>query len=84
VAERLTTGRLIACDRDGESLELARRRLDAWKDRIVFRKAAFSELEEALAQVEVARVDGMIADLGPSYYQMTDPERGFGLNADGP
>jgi 16S rRNA (cytosine1402-N4)-methyltransferase len=29
-------------------------------------------------------VDGLLADLGASYYQMTEPARGFGFSTDGP
>jgi 16S rRNA (cytosine1402-N4)-methyltransferase len=41
-------------------------------------------LRTALAELEVAQVDGLLADLGVSRYQLTDPERGFSLMADGP
>jgi 16S rRNA (cytosine1402-N4)-methyltransferase len=32
----------------------------------------------------VGQVDGLLADLGVSRYQLTEPERGFSLMADGP
>ncbi|MCW5978864.1 MAG: 16S rRNA (cytosine(1402)-N(4))-methyltransferase RsmH [Bryobacteraceae bacterium] len=82
IAERLTTGRLIACDRDAESLELAAARLAPWKERIVFRQASFSQLESVTA--EFGMVNGLVADLGASYWQLTHSERGFSLFADAP
>src|SRR5580700_9614094 len=84
IAQRLTTGFVIANDRDAESLELARLNTSQWADRIRFHRGAFSELRSGLAELGVERVDGLLADLGVSRYQLTQPERGFSLMADGP
>ena len=75
---------MIANDRDAESLELAKRNTAQWADRIRFHHGSFSELRAALAELGVERVDGLLADLGVSRYQLTEPERGFSLMADGP
>ena len=84
IAERLRSGFVIANDRDAESLELAKQNTAQWADRIRFHHGAFSELRAALAAQGVERVDGLLADLGVSRYQLTEPERGFSLMADGP
>jgi 16S rRNA (cytosine1402-N4)-methyltransferase len=84
IAERLTTGRVIALDRDAESLELARKNTEQFADRIRYQQARFSELRRALMGLGVERVDGLLADLGVSRYQLTEPERGFTLAASGP
>ncbi|MCX6634881.1 MAG: 16S rRNA (cytosine(1402)-N(4))-methyltransferase RsmH [Acidobacteria bacterium] len=84
IAERLTTGLVIACDRDPESIELARRQTGAWEDRIRFVETRFSGLREALGGLGINQVDGLLADLGVSRYQLTDAERGFSFSADGP
>lgn len=84
IAERLTSGFVIACDRDAESLELARANTARWHSRIRFFHGAFSALDEALRQNSVERVDGLIADLGVSRYQLSSGERGFSLMQDGP
>jgi 16S rRNA (cytosine1402-N4)-methyltransferase len=84
IAERLTTGFVIANDRDAESLELAKKNTLEWADRIRFHHGAFSDLASALAELGVEKVDGLLADLGVSRYQLTEPERGFSLMADGP
>jgi len=84
LAERLKTGFIITCDRDLESLERAKRNLEGIADRVRFYHGPFSTLDAALALFHVERVDGILADLGVSRYQLTDPERGFSLMADGP
>jgi 16S rRNA (cytosine1402-N4)-methyltransferase len=93
IAERLTSGLLISCDRDAESLELARANTAAFADRIHFYQASFTELERTLRTEEVSQldkagtsplqVDGLLADLGVSRYQLTNAERGFSLMSDG-
>src|SRR5580698_8241140 len=84
IAERLSSGFVIANDRDAESLELAKLNTSQWADRIRFHHGAFSELRSALTEFGIERVDGLLADLGVSRYQLTEPERGFSLMADGP
>lgn len=81
IARCLTTGRVIACDRDGETLEMARRNLAPWGEKIVFRKALFSELENVLLNLGIRQVDGLVADLGPNYQQLTSQDRGFSVHA---
>src|SRR5690349_2668112 len=83
IAERLTTGLVIAIDRDAESLALAQKNLAAYADRVRFQQGRFSELRKVLESAGVAKVDGLIADLGVSRYQLTEPERGFSLQAAG-
>src|SRR5262245_61509140 len=84
IARRLTTGMVIANDRDAESLEMARQNTSEWADRIRFHHGNFSELGEALAEAGFAKVDGVLADLGASLYQLKDIQRGFSFLSDGP
>ena len=84
IAARLTLGRVIALDRDAESLEAARQRCAAWAERIVFAQSSFSGLSSTLDSLPVPHADGILADLGVSRYQLTSPERGFSLQAAGP
>lgn len=84
IAERLTTGLVIASDRDAESLEQARRNTANAACRIQYHHGSFADARRALDAAAVERVDGLLADLGVSRYQLTDPERGFSLMADGP
>src|ERR1044072_1864952 len=84
IAERLTSGLVIANDRDPKSLEMARRNTESWSDRIRWIHGPFAKLAEALEAAGVSKVDGLLADLGVSRYQLTTAERGFSFMADGP
>src|SRR3954453_11350798 len=84
IAQRLTTGYVIANDRDALSLELARTNTAEWKDRICFHLGAFGSLAEGVEQAGFDKVDGLLADTGVSRYQLTSADRGFSFMADGP
>jgi 16S rRNA (cytosine1402-N4)-methyltransferase len=84
IARELTTGFVLSCDRDAESLVLAKENTLGLADRIRFRQATFSRLGEVLAAEGLTKVNGLLADLGVSRYQLTSSERGFSLMSDGP
>jgi len=84
IAQELTTGIVIANDRDAKSLELARQNTEPWAEHILYRHASFSELAETVMGAGRGKLDGLLADLGVSRYQLTSPERGFSIVADGP
>jgi len=84
IARQLTTGLVIANDRDPQSLELAKNNTAEWARRIRFHCGPFAELPQAVVEVGFEKVDGLLADLGVSRYQLTAPERGFSFMADGP
>ena len=84
IARRLTAGKVIANDRDRQSLELARTNTAAWAERICYHQGVFSQIYEALTACGVQQVNGLVADLGVSRYQLTDPARGFSFLAEGP
>jgi len=84
IAQRLTSGFVVANDRDTDSLEIAKRNTAEWVERIRFHHGSFGDLKAALAENGVNKVDGLLADLGVSRYQLTEGERGFSFMADGP
>jgi 16S rRNA (cytosine1402-N4)-methyltransferase len=83
IARQLSTGFVLSCDRDAESLALAKENTLDLADRIRFRQASFSQLGDALAAEGLTKVNGLLADLGVSKYQLTSSERGFSLMSDG-
>ena len=84
IARRLTTGFVIANDRDAESLRLAAENTREHAERIRFHHGSFSQLKEAVSEHGVGKVQGLLADLGVSRYQLMEPHRGFSISTDGP
>jgi 16S rRNA (cytosine1402-N4)-methyltransferase len=84
IAETLSTGTVIASDRDAESLEIGRGIAARWAGRIRCQHAKFSELRGALDKLGIGKVDGLLSDLAASRYQLTQAERGFSFMSDGP
>jgi 16S rRNA (cytosine1402-N4)-methyltransferase len=74
-------GRLLGTDRDAEALELARRRLLPFGDRVRLEHADFRALPQLLDGEVPA---GVLLDLGVSSLQLDAPERGFSFRAEGP
>lgn len=77
-------GRLIAIDRDEESLEVCRQRLSAFKGACEFVHANFVDIDTVLKKLGCKAVDGIVFDLGISSYQLEDPARGFSFTREGP
>jgi 16S rRNA (cytosine1402-N4)-methyltransferase len=74
-------GRLLGLDRDAETLEEARRVLDAFGPRVRLEAGDFREIPERLGGEQA---DGVLLDLGVSSVQLDDPGRGFSFQSDGP
>ena len=87
IARRLgSSGRLIGLDVDPRNLEFARERLKRAEVACEVRvfHANFAELGDVLAELNVQKVDGILADLGVSTNQLFEPEYGMSFSADMP
>jgi len=84
IAARLSSGRLISLDRDAQALQIAQERLKEFASRVSFVHTAFSRIAEAVHALGIAKVDGVLADLGVSSMQLDLPERGFSFREAGP
>ena len=80
----LTTGRLIALDRDETAIEAANRRLGDHLDKVTLVHSNFSALDSVLRELGVSGVDGMLFDLGVSSPQLDEAQRGFSYKQDAP
>ena len=84
IVRRLTTGRLIALDRDESALAAARIRLADYMDRVTLVHSNFSRLGVVLRELGIDGADGMLFDLGVSSPQLDDAQRGFSYKQDAP
>ncbi len=74
--------RIIGLDRDPQALAIARTTLDPWADRVELVHADFRALDEVLDSRGIRLVDGAMADLGVSSFQLDAPGRGFSFRRD--
>ncbi len=70
-------GRVIAFDWDEEAIQRSSLRLVAFTDRLTILRRNFADMSEALAELGVAAVDGILLDVGLSSLQLDDAGRGF-------
>lgn len=85
ILERIAPGgRLIGIDRDEDSLAIARRRLERFKDSCELVYGNFMETGEILKRLKTKKINGIVFDLGVSSFQLADPQRGFSFQYEGP
>lgn len=70
--------KLICNDQDEEALEFSKKRLEPYKDRVIFNKGNFEHVIETFKTYEVR---GVLADIGVSSLQLDKLERGFGFES---
>ena len=88
ILRRLTSGRLVGIDRDGDAIEAASARLRALQTdghpRFDALRGNFHDAKELLRGIGVEKIDGALLDLGVSSYQLDEGARGFSYHADAP
>lgn len=77
--------RLVGIDRDADALAVAGQRLAEFGDRVTLVQARYDEIAEALADLGVRAVQGILLDLGLSSLQIDrSSTRGFAYSVDAP
>lgn len=82
ILKRLTTGKLIAFDKDDDALNSTSEKLKEYSDKIIYVKSDFKNMSERVKELGYNNVDGILLDLGVSSYQIDTPERGFSYRFD--
>jgi 16S rRNA (cytosine1402-N4)-methyltransferase len=76
-------GKVLALDRDSDSIAYAMKRLQAYEDRLIIKQRNFAELKDILKELHVKKIDGLLLDLGISSWQIDAAARGFSFDRDG-
>lgn len=84
ILEKLTTGRLIAVDKDADAIENAKDVLKEHLDKITFVHDDYKNILAWLDDNDIGELDGVLLDLGVSSYQIDTAERGFSYIKDAP
>lgn len=84
IAAKLTTGRLIGIDQDGDAIAAATKRLEPYRDRVTVIRNNYENMVSELDRLSVEHVDGILLDLGVSSYQLDTASRGFSYMEDAP
>ena len=84
IASKLTTGKLIALDRDDTAIAVATERLSCFGDRAEVVKSNFADMAKVCNDKGIEALDGILLDLGVSSHQLDTPERGFSYVHDAP
>jgi 16S rRNA (cytosine1402-N4)-methyltransferase len=85
ILERISPkGKLVGIDRDKDSLEVCKNRLERFSGSFELVHGNFSELDSILKDLKIKKIDGILFDLGISTFQLKDKDRGFSFLEEGP
>ncbi|MCD7774579.1 MAG: 16S rRNA (cytosine(1402)-N(4))-methyltransferase RsmH [Clostridiales bacterium] len=76
-------GRLIAVDRDPDAVAVLKRKFEN-QSNVTVVNDVFDNIKSILQDLSVSGVDGILADLGVSSFQLDSAERGFSFHRDAP
>ena len=75
-------GKLIAIDRDADSIVRAKNNLKEFGDRVLFINDSFGNLSKIAGELKINSVHGIIFDFGMSTNQLENSGRGFSFQKD--
>lgn len=85
IAKRLSPkGTLIGIDKDLTAIEVSRERLSKYNCKIILVNDDYKNLLNILKENNIEKIDGLLADLGVSSYQIDEVSRGFSYSKDAP
>lgn len=76
ILSKLKSGKLISFDRDPDSIHIAKL---IQHSSFIFINNNFKFIKSLLKDKIIGKIDGIIADLGTSSYQLDNPRRGFSI-----
>jgi 16S rRNA (cytosine1402-N4)-methyltransferase len=76
--------RVVAFDRDPTAIAAGAALVEAFAPRLTLLHRPFGEMAEAIQEIGVEAVAGVVLDIGVSSMQIDQAERGFSFQSDGP
>jgi 16S rRNA (cytosine1402-N4)-methyltransferase len=77
-------GRLICMDRDPDAIEISKKRLSPFVERVTLIRMNYARSDEVVQDLGLEKVDGILLDLGISSHQIELSGRGFSFYRDEP
>lgn len=74
--------RYLACDRDVTALEMAKKHLKPWWEKVEWIQGPFAALDSYLKERKIPEIDGFFIDIGVSSMQFDEGSRGFSFRTD--
>ena len=85
IAKRLSSkGTLIGIDKDATAIKVSGERLSKYDCNVILVNDDYKNLLNILKENNIEKIDGLLADLGVSSYQLDEVERGFSYSKDAP
>ena len=81
--DNIKKGIVIGLDCDSDAINYAKTRLSKYSNLHLYH-TSYTELDKVAQEFPNYYLNGVLFDLGVSYYQISTPARGFTYNADGP
>jgi 16S rRNA (cytosine1402-N4)-methyltransferase len=83
ILDNIKKGIVIGLDCDSDAIDYAKIRLSKYSNLHLY-QTNYTELDKVAKEFPEYYLNGVLFDLGVSYYQISTPARGFTYNADGP